>query len=101
MADEIKRVVVAAGLLGQLIEEHAFGGQLFEDRHFLLGVVPDGEETVEGGVGLEDRFARAVFERFGNEAAARVEVLHALGGDADFDGVDVVADRAATGLRRR
>ena len=91
VADEIEGVVVAADLLGELVEEHALGGQLLDDDLLLVGVVPGGEEVVERGVGLAHGLAGVVLERLGDELAVGVEVLDALGGDADLDIVDVVA----------
>jgi hypothetical protein len=39
---------------------------------------------------LSDGLAGIVPERLGNELAVGVEILHALGGNGDFDVVDVV-----------
>ena len=91
VADEVEGVVVAADLFGQLVEEHALGVQLLDDGLLLVGGVPACEEVVEGGESLVDGLAGVVRERLGDELAVGVEVLDALGGDADFDVVDVVA----------
>lgn len=47
MADEIERVVVAAHLLGEFIEEDSLGGEFLQDGLLLLSVIPDGEEGIE------------------------------------------------------
>ena len=44
----------------------------------------------ERGVGLTHRGTRVVAQRFGDQLAVGVEVLHPLGGHTDFDVVDVV-----------
>lgn len=83
MADEVEAVVLPAHLLGVFIEENTLGGEFVHNGLLFLGVVPDGEEGVEGGIGFPDGFAGVVLERFGDELAMLVEVLDALGSDPD------------------
>lgn len=66
------------------------GGEFFEDGLLFLCIVPSGEEVIQRGVGLEESLAGVVLVRLGDELAIGIEVLDALGGDADFDVVDVV-----------
>jgi len=55
-----------------------------------VGVVPGVEEGTERGVGLAHGLTRVILERFGDEFAVFVEILHALGGDGDFNVVYVI-----------
>jgi len=97
VADEIEGVVVSANMLGQFVEGDALGGEFLQDDLLALGVIPDGEEIVEGRIGFADRLAGSVLERLGDELAVFVEILDALGGDADLDVVHVVSRGAGTG----
>ena len=97
VADEVESVEVATHLLGEFLEEDALGGEFLKNRLLLLGVVPDGEEVVERGIGLPDGLAGVVAKRLGDQPAVAVEVLDALGGDADLDVVDVVFRGARAG----
>ena len=90
-----------AHLLGQFIQEDAFGGEFLEDGLFAVGIVPGGEEVIEGGVGFAQGFAGVIAQGFGDEAAIFVEVLDTLGGDGDFHVVDVVFGAAGGGIGAR
>ena len=94
MADEVESVVVAADLLGEFVEEDTARREFLDDGVLLLGVIPDGEEGIERGVGFPNGFARVILQGFGDELAIRIEILDALGGDADLDIVHEVSGGA-------
>ena len=96
VADQVEGVEVLADLLGQLVEEDALAREFLEDGLLALGVVPRVEEVVERRVRLANGLARVVLERFGDQLAVLVEVLDALGDDADLDVVDVVLASAGS-----
>jgi hypothetical protein len=62
MADEVEGVVIAADLFGEFVKEDPPGGELLDDGLLFLGVIPDGEEGIERGVGFCDRFAGVVLQ---------------------------------------
>jgi hypothetical protein len=101
VADQIEGVVVAAHLLGQFLEEHALAASSSRMACFRVGIIPNAlRKASERGVGLADGFARVVLERFGDQLAVLIQILHALGGNADLDVVDVVLG-GGSGLVRR
>src|SRR3546814_4971831 len=77
-------------LLGHVVEEHTLCRQLIKDGLFALSIIPGIVESVKRGVLLVRGFAAVVPQRFGDEAAAAVELLDALDDDADWDVIDEI-----------
>ena len=101
VTNEVEGVVGTPHLFGQLVEKEALNGQFIDQGLLLIGSIPAGEEVAQRGIGFIDHLAGVVRKGLGDKATIGVEVLDALGGDADFDVVGRSSVSAWSHLRRR